>query len=667
MTEENNKNKKNKENQDSQNDQSLNYDKMVETSKKFKLLKYRCQAATRTSLTGITNLVVNFEDPCLVDNFLMSTFETKELYKETYNMDAIELQKGAPGRGLSAAYIDALIYGSCEMETDKLGVSSPKTDPQTGERKRQMDGFVHRKEIARGNFKDKLLVIKNIDYCMDFCQIAPGTVDARNLWIFDSFRNPIKKMGCRLLLITNVPLKLPFKVRTVKFEPVDTHEAKNIIRSFINLYNSKGYTMDISETYENQIIRKLCGLTYTEAADAFAEALSNNKNEDAKNKQINMFNVVKNLREKINKNFMEDANGLTHLVARPWQDYICPQSSNFTFDVQKIVRDFSEINFLKDEERKNPSNEKISNITKNIDAIRSRMPHVIILYGKGGVGKSAFPIHFAGLLDFDIWDFNVNASHSKWVGEGSERMRDALRKMSKSSHVIIRIDEYDRAMGSTEASGSAMHEAHKQVESEFMNWLQNSQEDGLFIKNDIFLILTTNHKENITGPLLRSGRADLVIDISDFDDKSMKETFLSASRRMKNRGVVVPLGFDTFEDFAVAISKLDIDKLIPLAAQKGFTVRDVDTLLIEMAAHNYYYNKNGNGIPWNTEMFIKVLEVSSGSTKEHDTGELILGDRFLMKKEENKENSQKEFLFANDYTSKFDMQKFISVDFLKNR
>ena len=50
-----------------------------------------------------------------------------------------------------------------------------------------------------------------------------------------------------------------------------------------------------------------------------------------------------------------------------------------------------------------------------------------------------------------------------------------------------------------------------------MNWLQNSQEENLFVKNNIFVIMTTNHKDNITGPLLRSGRADLVIDIDNFD------------------------------------------------------------------------------------------------------------------------------------------------------
>jgi len=994
------------ENKDKKTVENLSYEILVENSKKFQELKRDCKLGVRLSLTGITNLVVNYEDPCLVDMFLKTCFKLSKLYKETYDIDAVELQKGSPGRGMASSYLEALIFGSCDEQDSGHGldVKVPKTDAQTGKRKRKMDGFVNRKEVLTGDFKDRLLIIKNLDYCMDFCGQKPGQVDARNLWIFDNFRNPSVKLGCRILLITNEPLQFPFKIRTLKFDPVDEYEAQHIIESFVQLYTDGGYNVKFNESQKKQVVRKLCGLTYTEAADAFSESLSNRTET---NKEIDASKVVKNLREKVNRNLMEDAVGLSHLTPKPWGDYICSENSNFTFDVKKIVRDFDEINRLKEEEKKILQNkEDTADIVRDMDAIRSRMPHVIILYGKGGVGKclgrgtpivmydgsvksaedvvigdllmgpdskprkvlstnkgvgplyrviqkngdsyvcndahilslqnaqkssdnkvifisaedfckknkkwkkyhngwktgvefpqknipidaywfglwlgdgtalkpaitifdkdveiyqwlekwaddnglfirkethkdsprtktwnfsprqgsgycnnkikmalrslgvlddkhipkeylinsrenrlkllaglidsdgyktktgsiqftnvnkrlaldtlflvrslglksfwsegykgikslnykvkaytvtiggnlswipiklprkmghdnpqkktlkcgisvsligdgeyfgftvngdhqfllgdftvthnSAFPVHFAGLLDFDAWDFNINASHSKWVGEGSENMRKALAKVSKASHVVIRIDEYDRSIGSTAASGQGMHEAHKQVESEFMNWLQNSQEDSLFAKNDIFIVLTTNHKENITGPLLRSGRADLVIDINEFDDKSMKEAFLSAPRRMKNRGLLPPIGYKNIDDLLKDIQSLDLDKLVPLASQKGFTVRDVDILIIEMATHNYYFKQNKKGIPWNTEMFVKVLEQSTGSTKGEDTSELILGDRFLMDSEKKKEEDpQAEFGFTKEYTNKFDLEKFTDVSFFK--
>ena len=248
--------------------------------------------------------------------------------------------------------------------------------------------------------------------------------------------------------------------------------------------------------------------------------------------------------------------------------------------------------------------------------------------------NSAFPVHLAGLLEFDVWDFNINECHSKWVGEGSEKMRETLKKLTKSSHLIVRIDEYDRAMGSTGESGGGMHEAHKQVESEFMNWLQNSQEENVFVKQNIFIVMTTNHKENITGPMLRSGRADLVIDIDNFDTKSMKEAFVSAARRMTNRGFKV-VGFKNQKLLEEAINKLNLDKLAETAMVKGFTVRDVDVFISEMSAHYYYFKKGNDGFDWTTENFMKVLSKSQGSIKDTTTGELVLGDRFANEVEEN--------------------------------
>ena len=610
---------------------------LIENSPKFQSLQKELRVTTTLSLTGITNFVVNYEDPYMVDLFLNHCFKEKNLYQSTVNIDAVELQRGSPGSGYSTAALDTLIFGTFKKEeipSDGMGIgngipSMILTDPQTGERLREPDGFVNRYEVLSRENDDKLLVIRNLDYAMDFCEQEPGHIDSKSLCILDKFRHPNIKRTCRLLLVTNTPLILPFKVRRVTLEPVDEYEAQFVIDGMVDKYKKNKYAICFSDSQLKQIKRKLCGHTYTEAADALAEATSRSKVIDI-DKRIDASAVVRRLREKINRNLMEDAVGLTHLISKPWEDYITPESSNFTFDVKKIIRDFSEITRLKEEHKDSDQNDEDPLFFQRVESIQTRMPHVIILCGKGGVGKSAFPIHFAWLLDFDVWDFNVGSSHSKWVGEGAERMREALDRISKTTHVVVRIDEYDRAMGSTTASGSGMHSAHQQVESEFMNWLQNCQEDNLFVKNNLFIVMTTNHKENITGPMLRSGRADLVIDIDNFDSKSMMETFMSAPRRMKHRGISI-LGFDDETALQNAIGMLDIRILSDIAATKNFTVRDIDILLMEMAAHNYYHERNSNdGLPWNTESFAKVLQNSVGSAEGDDTCELRLGDRVVM-------------------------------------
>ena len=220
-----------------------------------------------------------------------------------------------------------------------------------------------------------------------------------------------------------------------------------------------------------------------------------------------------------------------------------------------------------------------------------------------------------------------------------------MKQISNASHLIVRIDEYDRAIGAAGQTGQGMHEAHKQVESEFMNWLQNSQDENLFIKNNIILVLTTNHKENITGPLLRSGRSDLVIDIDNFDAKSMKETFSTSARRMNNRGVKV-LGFDNKEDLQKAINVLDLDQLSELATIKGFTVRDIESLIMEMAAHAYYFKVTGGkeGLAWTNTNFVAVMEHSEGSVKDDATGELVLGDRWVLTQKPEEKDTKEEIV-----------------------
>jgi SpoVK/Ycf46/Vps4 family AAA+-type ATPase len=154
--------------------------------------------------------------------------------------------------------------------------------------------------------------------------------------------------------------------------------------------------------------------------------------------------------------------------------------------------------------------------------------------------------------------------------------------------------------------------------------------------------MTTNHVENITGPMLRSGRADLVIDIGNFDSQSMMETFKTCARRMYNRGVSV-VGFKNQEELQKAIDGLDLEKLAEIAMTKKFTVRDIEMLIIDMGAYKYYFEKYGDerGIPWTTEAFVKVLENSEGSVKGASTGELKLGDRDYWK--EDPEDIQVEF------------------------
>jgi len=615
------------------------YEQLVQSSEALQKEGRRLKTKVRSSMTGITNLVINYENHSLVKHFLNNVYHPEDLFRNTLEIDAVELQQGKPGKGLATEALDEMIYGSFIKEENSMGIPSPVIDPQTGKRTRNTDGFVSRPEVLKDKFEDKVLIINNLDACMDFCRDI-GKVDLRSLPVLNQFRAPMVRRKCRLLLITNEPLELPFEVLRVDIPSVTSYEAENIVAELVKVFQNKEYVVKITETQKEQVCRKLAGLTYTQASESLMQSMIENSQDEEGH--ICFTRVLKNLRTKINEALMKTAEGISQISARPWEDYICPEDSNFTFDVQKLLRDFREISrinkTIEDEENKDANDidyDKVNFLQSLVDALEFRIPNVIVLHGKGGVGKSAFPVHLAGLLGFDAWDFNISASHSKWVGEGGERIRKSLKQIIKTSHVVVRVDEYDRAIGAEGSSGSEMHSAHKQVESEFMNWLQNNQEENVLGKRKIIMVLTTNHKENITGPLLRSGRADLVIDIGDFGPESIEEVFKTSARRLYNRGVKI-IGYSNQEALQKSIDTLDIPRLAEICSKKGFTVRDVETLIIEMATHDYYTRRNNdeNGLLWNTDTFVDVLKESSGSidTNNGTTKELELGDRVVIDK-----------------------------------
>ena len=614
----------------------MGWPSLLKNSKSLDKFQAELKSTLNLSVTGMCNFVVNYENPSFIHEFLKKNFKLTNVFRNTYGIDAVELQQGKPGKGVALQYVDELIYGTVEMREDGMGMMAPVLDGRTGARVRNKDGFVNRQEVIDGEAKDILLIINNIDLSSDFCPDERGIVSSKASGLFLPFRKLDVKNSCRIIFVTNEPLQLPFKISTVTWPGLKDFEAKYLLDGVIELYRSK-FTVNISQQQISTICRKLVGLTFSEATDCVARSFQ--RAVDLKANTVIPQKVVKNLRHTINSHFMSKGNGLTAIEPRAWEDYICPETSNFTHDVKKLMQDFDEIKKLKaKQEEKELNGEDSEDIDFLIEAIEYKIPKVIVLYGKGGVGKSAFPVHLAGLLDFDVWDFNIGATHSKWVGEGAKQMRESLDQILKTSHVVVRIDEYDRGMGSTSDTGEGMHEAHKQVESEFMNWLQNNQEENTFAKRNIIVVLTTNHKENITGPLLRSGRADLVINIDNFDSNSFVETLKTTARRMENRGAKA-IGYSNKDDLQNKINSMDLEYCGKIMSENGFTVRDVETLILEMARHDYYYKNKGEGIPWTKENFARIVELSSGSVDAagSSTKEFEMGDRKFLSKDDSKE------------------------------
>ena len=97
----------------------LGFVDLINNSEQFERTRRELVVATKLSITGITNLVVNYENTALVDEFLKYCYKPQELYHEAYDIDAVELQQGAAGQGYALQYLDQFIFGTFEREQTK--------------------------------------------------------------------------------------------------------------------------------------------------------------------------------------------------------------------------------------------------------------------------------------------------------------------------------------------------------------------------------------------------------------------------------------------------------------------------------------------------------------------------------------------------------------------
>ena len=74
----------------STNKSEINLKLLVENSASFNALREELIVAVKLSTSGITNLVIDYEDPFLVNVFIKSCYDAIELFNGTINIDGFK-------------------------------------------------------------------------------------------------------------------------------------------------------------------------------------------------------------------------------------------------------------------------------------------------------------------------------------------------------------------------------------------------------------------------------------------------------------------------------------------------------------------------------------------------------------------------------------------------
>ena len=141
-------------------------------------------------------------------------------------------------------------------------------------------------------------------------------------------------------------------------------------------------------------------------------------------------------------------------------------------------------------------------------------PKGILLYGPPGTGKTLMAKAAANESEANFISIKGPELLSKWVGESEKGIREVFRKARQATPCLIFFDEID-AIAPTRGGGFGDSNVTERVISQLLTEL-----DGLEILTNVVVIAATNRPDIIDPALLRPGRFDRLLYVSQPDRES---------------------------------------------------------------------------------------------------------------------------------------------------
>jgi len=157
----------------------------------------------------------------------------------------------------------------------------------------------------------------------------------------------------------------------------------------------------------------------------------------------------------------------------------------------------------------------------------------ILLHGPPGTGKTLLAKAVANESNANFISVKGPELISKWVGESEKHVREIFKKANQVSPSIIFFDEFDsisKSRGSGIGNGSS-----EKVVNQLLTEL-----DGVEELENVVVIAATNRRDLIDPALLRPGRIEAHVELTNPDDKTIVKIFEVHTRGMPlDKGVVL--------------------------------------------------------------------------------------------------------------------------------
>ncbi|EGR29487.1 hypothetical protein IMG5_154700 [Ichthyophthirius multifiliis] len=166
---------------------------------------------------------------------------------------------------------------------------------------------------------------------------------------------------------------------------------------------------------------------------------------------------------------------------------------------------------------------------KKYEFIGAKIPKGALLTGPPGTGKTLLAKACAGEAEVPFFFMSGSDFVEMFVGVGASRVRDLFQKAKEKSPSIIFIDEID-AVGKKreDRQGGGGNDERSNTLNQLL-----VEMDGFSSESKVIILAATNMKELLDPALVRPGRFDRQIEITNPDIEGRKEIFLVHLKPLK--------------------------------------------------------------------------------------------------------------------------------------
>lgn len=154
-------------------------------------------------------------------------------------------------------------------------------------------------------------------------------------------------------------------------------------------------------------------------------------------------------------------------------------------------------------------------------------PKGVLLYGPPGTGKTLLAKAVANSTNSTFIELVASELVQKFIGEGAKLVKEIFELARENAPTIVFIDELDALAAKRMDLGTS---GEREVQRTFMQLL--AELDGFKPLDNVKIIGCTNRKDILDPAILRPGRLDRLIEVTNPDVEGVKQIFGIHTRGM---------------------------------------------------------------------------------------------------------------------------------------